>query len=496
MLSLRELRRAARVLEVRFSGAKLRKISLPDEYKLILRFESSSGQSHVLISPKPGYARICIADQVIQTDQSSSSFCEYARAHLIGGRLFRTEMQEHDRQVRLHLQSHSEYFVLIFSILGSRSNVYLLNQDGSLVHSMRPLEVTRSELRIGNAWTNPRGTVPSPGIDRWETVPDELYLESIGKTYRRLEEKNEAELLVRRIENAVKKERSYLSRKSINLQEDLAEARQAEAYRQKGELLKTALHTVKPGDESITVIDYRTGEIVEIPLDPKMSPVSNLESYFARYRKDSRGVEMIRLQLESVQSAHAELDRIELQLREALWDESSEINNLESLISQPGIRRLLKRRSSMGKTGQPSGKKKRTKEIAARLMPKRYRTQDGLEIWVGRSDEGNDYLTTRLARGNDLFFHLEAYPGSHVVLRTEGRVDPPQESVLDSCELAVHFSKLKDSQSADVCVAPIKEVRKPKGAKSGLVYVRKSKTIHLRRDPKRLQSILATRLDD
>src|SRR5881409_3443510 len=54
-----------------------------------------------------------------------------------------------------------------------------------------------------------------------------------------------------------------------------------------------------------------------------------------------------------------------------------------------------------------------------------YRSTDGLEIWVGRSDEGNDYMTTRLARGNDLFFHLEGAPGSHVILRTEGRADPP-----------------------------------------------------------------------
>jgi predicted ribosome quality control (RQC) complex YloA/Tae2 family protein len=115
---------------------------------------------------------------------------------------------------------------------------------------------------------------------------------------------------------------------------------------------------------------------------------------------------------------------------------------------------------------------------------------------VGRNDEGNDYLTTRLARGNDLFLHLEGYPGSHVVLRTEGRTDPPAESLLEACELAVHYSKQKNAGRADVHVAAIKNVRKPPGAKSGLVYVSRGRTIHVRRDSKRLARILASRLDE
>jgi len=153
-------------------------------------------------------------------------------------------------------------------------------------------------------------------------------------------------------------------------------------------------------------------------------------------------------------------------------------------------RHFAKRKPAISRT-----KSTEKREIPARLLPKRYRTQDGLEVWVGRSDEGNDYLTMRMARGNDLFFHLDGYPGSHVVLRTEGLLDPSPGSLLDACELAVHFSKLKNAGSSDVHVAPIKNVKKPKGVKPGLVYVRSGKTIHLRRDPKRLQSILASRLD-
>jgi len=155
--------------------------------------------------------------------------------------------------------------------------------------------------------------------------------------------------------------------------------------------------------------------------------------------------------------------------------------------SDDAIHPVVTRRAPKGQT-EP--------KVPGRLLPRRFKTTDGLEIWVGRSAEANDYLTTTLAHDQDLFFHLEGSPGSHVVLRTEGRTDPPKESLLDACELAVHFSKQRAASRATVHVAPIKQVRKPAGAKPGLVYVSRGKTIHLRRDPPRLERVLGTRIDE
>jgi predicted ribosome quality control (RQC) complex YloA/Tae2 family protein len=114
---------------------------------------------------------------------------------------------------------------------------------------------------------------------------------------------------------------------------------------------------------------------------------------------------------------------------------------------------------------------------------------------VGKNDEGNDTLTMRLARGGDLFFHLEGSPGSHVVLRT-GRDEAPHESLLDAAELAVHFSKQKSATRASVHVARIKDISKPRGTKPGLVYVHRGRTIQLRREPARLKRVLDSRKDD
>ncbi len=494
MLSLRELQRAVRIIRPKILDAKLRRVVRPDAQKLVLTFEASSGKYHVLLSCGAENARLCLTGRP-EDVSLPGSFQEYLNAHLVGGVLEALDCPNDNRQVSLRLKSRSGAHVLIFSILGARSNIYLLDAEGRLMHSMRPTEETRNELKIGEAWADPRGTAPSGGTDRWEKLPDEQYLEVMAETYQQLELRCKAEMLARRIQQALRKEKAFLERKLINLQEDLGEAKQAEEYRRKGELLKNVLHVIKPGEDRIVANDYETGEVVEISLDPKLSPVANLESYFSRYQKQSRGAVLIQQQLEELGISRNEIDAVERRLENALRGESPDIQALEELSALPVVHRLFHRRFHGKKPSPGTSRAASKKEVPARLLPKRYRTQDGLEIWVGRNDEGNDYLTTRLARGNDLFFHLEGYPGSHVVLRTEGRLDAPPKSLLDACELAVHYSKLKSADRADVHVAPIKNVKKPKGAKPGLVYVRSGRTIHLKRDPKRLQSILASRFD-
>jgi predicted ribosome quality control (RQC) complex YloA/Tae2 family protein len=495
MLSLRELQRATRIAKGRLSGSSLRRINLLDSFSLVFTFDAYSEKLHLLVSCSPEHARICLTE-ASEPVASTNSFYQYLRAHLTGCQLRSMEVMENDRQVELQFQSRESIYKVRLSILGNRSNIYLLDAGEKLIHCLRALEETRKELKIGEPWLNPRSGAASEGEDRWVNFRDEQFLLEIAKTYEVLEQRHGAESLARRVEQVIKKERTFLDRKALNLKEDLGETRHAERCRQQGELLKSVLHAVKPGDERALAVNYESGEEVEILLDPKLSPAANLESLFARYQKDMRGEKMILQQLEDLEAARQNLDGIEQQLKAALNSDPPDTNTLERLALLPNIRRNLSRQAPKQKPAQSSVKSTGKKEIPSRLMPKRYRTQEGLEIWVGRNDEGNDYLTTRLARGNDLFFHLEGYPGSHVVLRTEGRSDPSSRAILDACELAVHYSKMKNAGSADVHVAPIKNVKKPKGAKPGLVYVRSGKSVRLRRDSKRLQEILASRLDD
>jgi len=504
MLSLKELKRAVQITAPLITGARLKRVDQTEHCALVFTFDTEAGKIPLLFTCRPGYARICpgqIAEPGSSHAASNGSFYQYLRAHWTGCRVTGVDAAENDRQAVLHLEYGKDKCEIVISVMGARSNIYLLDSGGRLIHALRPLDETRNELILGEPWTPPRGMVVSEGIDRWETVADSVYLNEIAETYRALERRGDAEDLGRRIGQALKKENSFLDKKRLNLLEDLGRAQQAQADRRYGELLKNVLHTVKPGTDRVEAPDYETGETVEIPLDARLSPAANLERYFSRYHKEQRGARRISELLTELDSARRELDQIDQKLKAVLFADDPDIMALSEIAEFPQIRRNMKRTATGQKNTPPAGAPPRSaakagkSELPSRLRPKRYRTEEGLEIWVGRNDEGNDYLTTRLARGNDLFFHLEGYPGSHVVLRTEGRTDPSPKSVLDACELAVHFSKMKNAGSVDVHVAPIKDVKKPKGAKAGLVYVRGGKSIRLKRITERLEKILASRTD-
>jgi len=268
-----------------------------------------------------------------------------------------------------------------------------------------------------------------------------------------------------------------------------------------GELLKSVLSQVKRGDSEIVATDFETGEPVAIALDPKLAPAENLERLFKRYHKAVRS-------LTKAGSRHADVGASRAELQESIdrfqsLVEGSEASEeaLGAFAEEPAIRKLVDKyaptpAAQRSASSAPTERKLGKHSVPNRLMPRRYCTAEGLEIWVGRSAAGNDHLSVRLARGRDLFFHLDGAPGSHVILRTEGRSDPPSEALLDACELAVHFSKSKHASRADVHAVPIANVRKPKGAKPGLVTVHGGKTIHLRRTEARLERILSARIKD
>jgi predicted ribosome quality control (RQC) complex YloA/Tae2 family protein len=507
MLTLGELRRAARALELRIAGHRLQAVVQPDGFRIALTTyggdpQGGSGvRQHVLLSCCPDLARVSLLARPPAAAPAPPAFTQYLRAHLVGARVGGVRLLGGDRQLAIRLRVSEGEFDLLLAILGRRSNVWLLDGESRLVAALRPLEETRPELALGEAWRPPASPPPGEGDDRFAEVPDGDFLKAIEGRYAPLERAGEHEALCQRIDRALRKEAKTRERKLEKLARELDEARGAARLERQGELLKGVLSRVRRGDREVVARDYETGEDVAIALDPTRSPAENLERIFKRYRKAVRGLAKAGAQRDAVRAAGGEIDRLAGEFRSLSERGGESVDEMRAFSERSAVRDLLKRYApvSPGRPAQPrlpTEKKFGGRAVPGRLAPRRYRSEGGLEIWVGRSARGNDHLTTRLARGKDLFFHLDGAPGSHVVLRTEGRPDPPSESVLDACELAVHFSKFKGASRADVHVVPIKNVRKPKGAKPGLVTVHGGKTVHLRRIPGRLERILASQIDE
>jgi predicted ribosome quality control (RQC) complex YloA/Tae2 family protein len=494
VLGLRELERAAAVVAERFRGARLERVVQRGRFELELTLAGGAAPGAggaLLLSCRPRAGRVALRPAPRPAPASPGPFAQYLRAHLSRARLAGARLEGGDRVLVLSFEARAGRFELLLQLLGPRSNVYLLDGARRLLLSLRPLEETRRDLAGGAPWQPPASAPPPPGEDRFAATPDAELLEAVEAHYAAAEAGAELEDLRRRLTRALERQRVSLDKKERRLREDLAAAEAGAVAGRLGELLKSVLASVPPRAESVPARDFATGEWVTIPLDPTLSAAANLAALFKRQKKSERQALRAGQELGALDARREDLAKLEAALARVPEGE------LDAFAVRPEVARLLERHAP-SPPPEPRAKPERPRrgELPARLLPRRYRSRDGLEIWVGRSDEGNDHLTTRLARGKDLFFHLESSPGSHVVLRTEGRGDPPPESLLEAAELAVHFSSQKNASRADVHVAAIKDVSKPRGAKPGLVHVHRGRTLHLRRDPGRLERILAARIEE
>jgi len=451
----------------------------------------------VLLCAEPRGARLSVIPSRPAAPPTPPAFAQLLRARIGGARLASVQILDGDRQAALRFDAEAGACTLLLSILGPRTNLYLLDAERRVVGSLRPLAETRRDLALGAPWKSPESRPPAESEDRFAAEPDARFFAAIEVLASEREEAGEQQSLARRVERALRKSAASIEKKLALLREDAAAADQAVTLRRDGELLKGALAGVKRGAREVRVGDPASGAQVVIALDPLLSPRDNLDALFARAKKaEKRAARALR------ESGEAESRRDAVQALVAAFEglPAGDAAALAAFAERPEVARLVGRfaaEPAPGAAAAPEPKRRvwhlGKQEVPPRLTPRVYKSSTGLEIWVGRSDEGNDLLSTRLARGNDLFFHLEASPGSHVVLRTEGRSDPPSEAVLEAAELAVHFSKHRKVTEAHVTVAPIKGVSKPRGAKPGLVYVTGGRSLRLRRDPKRLERVLASR---
>lgn len=507
MLSLSELERAARILDRDFAGARVERWLQPDDERLVVTLyrrdpeTGEAGKRHLLFSAAPGVARVSELASTPKASEQPPALTAWLRAHGSRARLVRAGIRDRDRQLVVRFEARDGDFELLLSIFGRRSNVYALDADGRLRATLRSLKETRPELSLGGPFASPGGGLADAGRDRFAEVPNVDFLTAVEAHYGDRESQQGAADGLRGLQKAIRKERKNAKRRLDRLDAELAEADEVAALQRRGDLLKSALASVAPGAGEVTVRDWETGADVVIPLDPTKSARGNLEAIFKRYHKLLRRLTKAGGQHDAARTWHDEVvaldERVESLAARAADPEAAA--ELAAIAARPEIAKLLDRPAPAARAETPPRESllpQRLRGVPRPLLPRRYRSRDGLEIWVGRSDEANDYLSTRLATGKDLFFHLDGAPGSHVVLRTEGRPDPPQESVLDACELAVHFSKQKNASRADVHVVPIHNVKKPRGAKKGLVYVTGGKTVHLRRDEARLARVLASRIED
>lgn len=245
-------------------------------------------------------------------------------------------------------------------------------------------------------------------------------------------------------------ERDY---KKYDLQEkQLKDTEKREKYKLYGELLNAYGYQIEQGMEC-TVTNYYDNTEITIPLDENLTPLENSRRYFEKYSKQKRTFEALN---ELILTTKAEIDQLE-SIKTSLeiatsYDDLIQIK--EELVTYGFIR------------NKNTGKKNRAEKSKSR--PLHYISTDGFDIYVGKTNIQNEEVTFKLATGNDWWFHAKDMPGSHVVVKSQGK-ELPDSTFEDAARLAAYYSKGRDMEKVEIDYIEKKHVKKVPGAALGFV---------------------------
>ncbi len=256
--------------------------------------------------------------------------------------------------------------------------------------------------------------------------------------------------LIKSVTNA----RDRTARKLGNQEKELAATKDRDRLRKLGDILTSNFYQMEKGMARLRAVDFYDpeGKEIEIKLDPLLTPQQNAAKFYKDYNRAKKAEEMLTIQLEKGQK---ELDYLN--------------SVLEAISLAEGERDLAEIRQELMDTGYlrcPAKAKDRGRRVASK--PMEFVSTSGLRISVGKNNSQNDRLTCKLAGKDDIWFHTQKIHGSHVILWTEGR-QPDLQSLNEAAALAAWFSQARDSSKVPVDYTPVRYVKKPGGARPGMV---------------------------
>ena len=241
--------------------------------------------------------------------------------------------------------------------------------------------------------------------------------------------------------------------RKVNLQkQELEESAQREQWKMYGDILSANLWSIQKGDKEATLQNfYEEGmPMVTIPLDVRKTPSQNAQKYYAEYRKADTAEKKLLELIEQGEQEYLYIDSVFDALTRA-----ATIDELAGIRSELESQGYLRAQNRKGMKPQ-------------KLNPKKYVSDDGFTILVGRNNIQNDQLTLKESKGRDMWFHTKNIPGSHCIVISEGQ-EIPDSTLTQAAILAATNSRAVESSQVPVDYTQIKHIKKPKGGKPGMV---------------------------
>ena len=252
-------------------------------------------------------------------------------------------------------------------------------------------------------------------------------------------------------------------RKLANQEKELEATYDRERLRQLGDIVTANLHLIQRGQARLTATDFYDPEMqeIEIPLNVTLSPQQNAAKFYKDYTKAKHAESFLTEQIALGRTEESYLASVLEALDRA--ETEADVNDIRAELIEGGYLR-------------PTDRKKQMKLPASK--PMQFTSSDGIQILVGRNNRQNDLLTTKLAYKTDLWLHVQKAHGSHVIIACAG-APVPDQTVTEAAELAAWFSQARQGHNVPVDLCPVRQVKKPAGAKPGMVVYENYRTVYV-----------------
>lgn len=254
-----------------------------------------------------------------------------------------------------------------------------------------------------------------------------------------------------------------ISRKLELQKQELSQCAGRDDFRVCGDLLSSNLYRIEKGMNEITVEDYFNGGERTIKLDVRLTPSRNAQKYYAEYRKLDTAEKMLSKLIEQGEK--------ELLYIDSVFDAASRIGSGTGSDAE-----LSEIKRELRETGYLKQSKEDKRKNEKPLPPLKFRSSDGFDIFVGRNNYQNDKLTLKTAKDEDMWLHTQNIAGSHVIIAADGR-EIPDSTIVEAATLAAYCSKARNGTKIPVDYTRVRFVKKPNGAKPGMVIFTNNKTI-------------------
>lgn len=458
-----------------------------------------------------GTPYITLLNESFLNPENPPMFCMLLRKYLGGGKILKVEKNETDRIVVLTISSLNEMgdvsvYELIIELISAKANL-ILTKDGKIIDCYKKSDLEKDSRIIapGASYCLPSGNSSglSPLIARelehqnvniealinnakptalineqgeykdlsfteikqyegyYKTVNFESFVELVNTFFTEKRKnnllKNAAVGLEKRVNNLLNKAERKLSLRKT----DLLKTEERETVRIYGELIKANLYKISAGQTKVTVENYYDEmKPITIPLKENLSPNKNAERYFKEYKKLCNARNTL---VTLIEENKVEIEYL-MSVKEFL-NGAKTVEDVLEIEEELCIAGLYKRQNN-----------KRQRKIKEKpFLEKEF---GGFKILIGKNNLENDRLTLKTAEKTDMWFHTKNIPGSHVVVETCGK-ELPSEVILYAAKLAAENSSGKNSSQVAVDYTLIKNIKKPNGAKPGMVIYKTNQTVYV-----------------